>query len=117
MDNRRLHCLQRVVKLLIDVLVRPESQPPPDTIHSSSPLCPTSADFSQVGLGPADMSSLHPRILALVLLWLDSEEAGAYYWQHVTPCLPTWLGKQAQHVQETGIVQDLKPYTLALGML
>ena len=102
---------------MIDVLIRADFQPHPDKIDSSSPLCPTSSDFSQVGLGPADMSSLHPRILALVLLWLDSQEAGAYYWQHVTLLLPTWLGKQAQHVQETGIVQDLKPYTVALGML
>ena len=112
-----MHCLQEVVELLIDVLVRPESQPPPDNIDSSSPLCPTSSDFSQVGLGPADMSSLHPRILALVLLWLNSEEAGAYYWQHVTPRLPMWWVNQAYDVQQNGSVQGLKPYTVALGML
>ena len=105
-----------MVKVLIDVLVRPESQPPTDIIPSSSPLCPRSSDFSQVGLGPADMSSIHPNILALVLLWLNSEEDAAYYWQHVTPCLPTWWARQAQHVDETGIVQDLRPYTVALGM-
>ena len=109
-------CLQDVVKVMIDVLIRADFQRKPDIIDSSSPLCPTSSDFSQVGLGPADMSSLHPRILALVLLWLDSAEAGAHYWRHVTPLLSSWWAKQIHHVHETGMVQDLKPYAVALGM-
>ena len=105
---------------MIDVLIRANFQPQLDNIDSSPPVCPLSSDphFSQVGLGPVDMKSLHPRILALVLMWLNSEEAGAYYWQHVTPWLPSWWVKQIEHVQETGRsgrVQDLKPYAVALG--
>ena len=113
-----MRCLQEVVNLLIGVLVRPESQPEPGPIPPSSPLCPLSPLFSQVGLGPADRRRIRAGILAFVLVWLDCEDAAAaYYWEYATPFIPAWWIKQAQYVLETGRVQDLEPYTVALGML